>query len=58
MKLWVLQLSGEKPAIDRKQETLLNPDYSHFVTPGGQRKMSFKPVINIHSNLIVRAEVI
>lgn len=36
--------------------TPLNSDYSHFVTPGGLQALSFKPVINIHSNLIVCAE--
>lgn len=36
--------------------TPLNSDYSHFVTPGGPQALSFKPVINIHSNLIVCAE--
>lgn len=34
----------------------LNSDYSHFVTPEGPQALSFKPVINIHSNLIVCAE--
>lgn len=40
----------------RAGATPLNSDYSHFVTPGGLQALSFKPVINIHSNLIVCAE--
>lgn len=38
------------------EATPLNSDYRHFVTPGGLQVLSFKPVINIYSNLIVCAE--
>lgn len=53
-----LQLSVDAPAIDGEHAEPLNSDYSHFVTPGGLEYNFFKPIINIHSNLIVRAEVI
>ncbi len=41
VELWILQPSVDKQAIDRKPETPLNSDYSHFVTPEGMRMMSF-----------------
>lgn len=49
-------LSGGANYRRRAGATPLNSDYSHFVTPEGPQALSFKPVINIHSNLIVCAE--
>lgn len=51
-------LSVDLRSIDTEQEVRLNLDYSHFVTPVGPSEDVFKPTINIHSNLIVRAKVI